>query len=286
MPSEPLQHTITRFAPSPTGLLHLGNAYSALYTHNAAKRAGGTFLLRIEDIDVARCRPELADTIIEDLHWLGLTWPTPVRYQSEHLGDYEAALHQLNELGVTYPCFCTRKQIAAEIARSPSAPHGPDGALYPGTCRELSPDVRASRIAGGESFAIRLDVAKAVAQVGHDLRWHDRHAGWQPLQPGLNGDVVLARKDIRTSYHLSVTVDDALQDITLVTRGVDLFAATHVHRLLQALLGMPTPAYDHHSLIHDDDGQRMTKRNQAQTIRELRENGIAAADVRRDLGFD
>ena len=232
--------TITRFAPSPTGLLHLGHAHSALFGWTAARDRNGLFLLRIEDIDPARCRPEFERQLMEDLSWLGLTWPTPVRRQSDHLDDYRAALDRLAGLGVTYPCFCTRKEIEEEIARAGHAPHGPDGALYPGTCRHLSDAERSARLAAGQAFAIRLDVARAGRLAG-PLSWRDHAAGQIDATPEILGDVVLARKDVPTSYHLSVTVDDALQGVTLVTRGSDLFHATHLHRLLQALLGLPPP---------------------------------------------
>ncbi len=213
---------VTRFAPSPTGELHVGHAYSALMAHEAAIEAGGRFLLRIENIDITRCRPEYEEAIFRDLAWLGIRWETPVRRQSEHFDDYRAALAQLDEMGVIYPCFCTRAEIAAEIARSPSAPHGPEGPLYPGTCRTLDAAERARRIAAGEPYALRLDVAAAVARVGSALNWHDRHAGKVIAQPESLGDVVLARKDVPTSYHLAVTVDDHLQGVTLVVRGEDL----------------------------------------------------------------
>lgn len=285
MPPELPQHTITRFAPSPTGHLHLGNAFSALYAWRAADARGGRFLIRIEDIDQARCRPEYVTAMLDDLAWLGLDWPEPVRWQSGHFDDYRAALERLAGLGVTYPCFCTRADIAAEIALSPSAPHGPDGPLYPGICRSLSADERAARLADGAPYAIRLDAAKAAALIGDGLGWHDKRRGRQPLDPMRQGDVVLARKDIPTSYHLAVTVDDALQGITLITRGEDLFEASHVHRLLQALLDLPTPAYDHHDLIRDDAGLRLAKRKSAPTIRSLREDGVTADEIRQHLGF-
>jgi glutamyl-Q tRNA(Asp) synthetase len=276
---------ITRFAPSPTGPMHAGNAYSALCVWQAAREAGGRFLLRIEDIDRARCRPEFEAALYEDLAWLGLAWEQPVRRQSEHMDDYAAALDRLDGMGVTYPCFCTRGTIRAEIERSPSAPHGPDGPLYPGICRDLPADERAARVAAGEPHAIRLDAAKAAEIVGPGLTWHDRRRGIQALEPLLHGDVVLARKDIPASYHLAVTVDDALQGITLVCRGEDLFQSTHVHRLLQALFGLPTPDYDHHGLIRDDMGIRMAKRHGAPSLRDLRQSGITAAEFRRRLGF-
>jgi glutamyl-Q tRNA(Asp) synthetase len=276
---------VLRFAPSPTGPLHLGNGYSALYSFAAARRLGGRFLLRVEDIDQTRCRPEYEAAMLEDLAWLGLVWEEPVRRQSEHMADYAAALKTLAAAGLTYPCFCTRKQIAREIAAAPSAPHGPDGALYPGTCRGLSVSEREDRIASGAAYATRLDSGPAVAQVPPGLEWHDRQRGPQALQAGLHGDVVLARKDTPTSYHLAVTVDDALQGITLVTRGADLFAATHVHRLLQALLELPTPEYDHHPLLRDDAGVRLAKRDGATSLAQWRGEGRNLAQLRQELGF-
>jgi glutamyl-Q tRNA(Asp) synthetase len=275
---------VTRFAPSPNGYLHLGHALSALTGYRAARNAGGRFLLRIEDIDLARARPEFEQSIYEDLSWLGLTWETPVRRQSEHFADYDSALGRLGDLGVTYPCFCARKDIEAEIARSPAAPHGPEGALYPGICRHLSDTERRARLASGEKHAVRLDVAKAMALTG-PLRWHDRLKGDIIADPASLGDVVLARKDISTSYHLAVTVDDALQGVTLVTRGEDLFHATHIHRLLQALLGLPEPGYWHHGLIRDARGERLAKSRDAPALRDLRASGLTAAQVLGLIGF-
>jgi glutamyl-Q tRNA(Asp) synthetase len=270
---------VTRFAPSPTGYLHLGHAHSALMGWQAARAAGGRFLLRIEDIDGGRCRPEFADAIVEDLAWLGIDWDGPVRRQSQHLEDYRAALHRLDAQGLLYPCFCTRAEIKAEIARMNAAPHGPEGPLYPGTCRLLAAEERAARMAKGEPFALRLDMAGAVARTG-PLWWEDRRAGRVDAEPAEHGDVVLARKDAPTSYHLAVTVDDAIQGVTLVTRGEDLFAATHMHRLLQALLGLPTPLYWHHKLLTDAAGRRYAKRDRALTLRALREAGRSSAEVR------
>ena len=267
--------TMTRFAPSPTGYLHLGHAYSALF---AAER-GDRFLLRIEDIDQTRCRPEFEAAIYEDLAWLGLSWEQPVRRQSEHLDDYRHALTALEQKGVLYPCFCTRKQIKDEIARSPSAPHGPDGPLYPGTCRRLDAAMREQRRRESRDYALRLDAARAAALVG-DLTFTDRGRGAITVDPGLLGDVVLARKEIPTSYHLGVVVDDALQGIDLVTRGQDLLPATHVHRLLQALLHLPEPAYHHHGFVLGPDGKRLAKREGALGLRELRAAGRTPAEVR------
>jgi glutamyl-Q tRNA(Asp) synthetase len=274
----PAPRLVTRFAPSPTGWLHLGHAYSALTGWRAARAAGGRFLLRIEDIDTGRCRPEYEAAILEDLAWLGLDWAAPVVRQSARMDLYRAALDRLDGLGVLYPCFCTRKEIRAEIERMPRAPHGPDGPLYPGTCRALGAAARQARLAQGRPYALRLDIAAATALTG-PLTWHDATAGTRPARPETAGDVVLARKDAPASYHLCVTVDDADQGVSLVTRGLDLFHATHVHRLLQALLGLPEPAYDHHALLTDADGNRLAKRSDAVAIRALRAAGRDPASV-------
>ena len=275
---------VTRFAPSPTGYLHLGHAHSALVGWRAARAAGGRFLLRIEDIDKGRCRPEFEAAILEDLAWLGLDWEAPPRRQSDHMADYAGALERLDAEGLLYPCFCTRKEIRAEIARAARAPHGPEGPLYPGTCRALSADQRRARRSQGEACALRLDMARAAARAG-PLAWSDRARGEVEADPRSLGDVVLARKDAATSYHLAVTLDDALQGVTLVTRGTDLFHATHVHRLLQALLGLPVPEWHHHGLIADETGARLAKRSDAQSIRALREAGKSPAEVRALAGF-
>jgi len=276
--------TVTRFAPSPTGRLHLGHAYSALFAEQAARREGGRFLLRIEDIDRARCRAEFEAGIYEDLAWLGLTWETPVRRQSEHLDDYRSALDRLASAGFLYPCFCSRKEIEAEIARSVSAPQGPDGPLYPGTCRGLSATERASRIADGRPYALRLDVSAALAAAGR-LSWHDLDRGELQAEPGLLGDVVLGRRDAPASYHLAVTLDDHRQGISLVTRGEDLLSATHIHRLLQALLKLDTPAYRHHRLLTNERGERLAKRDGAEALAALRAAGETPARLRARLGF-
>jgi glutamyl-Q tRNA(Asp) synthetase len=275
---------VTRFAPSPTGELHLGHAYSALFAARAAEQADGRFLVRMEDIDPGRCRPQFEAAILADLDWLGLGFPRPVRRQSEHLDDYRAALARLEEMGLLYPCFCTRKDIADEIARAGHAPHGPDGPLYPGLCRHRPAGQAAARKDAGEAFALRLDMDKARALAG-PLTWRDRDAGLVAAEPQQFGDVVLARKDTPTSYHLAVTVDDALQGVTLVTRGLDLFHASHVHRLLQALLGLPEPEYHHHRLLTDETGRRFAKRDKALTLRALREAGKSAQEVREMVGF-
>jgi glutamyl-Q tRNA(Asp) synthetase len=270
---------VTRFAPSPTGYLHLGHAYSAFDAWRAARKVGGKFLLRIEDIDTTRCRPQFTAAIIEDLAWLGLDWDGEVRKQSEHFADYEAALDKLDVASVIYPCFCTRAAIAAEIARAGGAPQGEEGPIYPGTCRNLPVEERLAHIAAGESFALRLDVARALTLTG-PLSWEEEGPGIIPADPALLGDVVLARKDVPTSYHLAVTVDDALQGVTLVTRGIDLRGATHIHRLLQALLDLPVPRYRFHKLLTDANGKRFAKRDKALALRALRESGKTPTDIR------
>lgn len=275
---------VTRFAPSPTGLLHLGHAHAALAAWRPARAAGGRFLLRIEDIDPTRCRPDFCKAILEDLAWLGLDWDGPVRVQSEHLPDYRAVLDALDRRGLLYPCFCTRADIAREIASSATAPHGPDGPLYPGTCRRLSPAERACRITAGEPHALRLDMARALAMVP-ELSFEEAGEGRIVCDPAQFGDAVLARKDAPASYHLCVTHDDAMQGVTLVTRGVDLRPATHLHRLLQALMGWPAPAYAHHALLTDAAGRRLAKRDRAVTLRQLRAAGRTPAELRAMAGF-
>lgn len=276
----------TRFAPSPTGQLHLGHAYAALFAEAAAApERGGRLLVRIEDIDAGRCRPEFIAGILEDLRWLGLRFAEPVRRQAEHLDDYAAALARLEAAGLIYPCFCTRAEILAEVQRSGGAPQGPEGLRYPGTCQRLGAEERARRRQSGQGYALRLDVGEALGRVAQPLRFSDAAQGVIEADPRPFGDVVLARKDAPTSYHLAVTVDDALQGVTLVTRGDDLLAATHVHRLLQALLGLPTPRYHHHRLQTDERGQRLAKRDRALTLRALREAGVTPAELRARLGF-
>ncbi len=266
---------VTRFAPSPTGFLHLGHAHAALF---AARAAGpGRFLLRMEDIDRGRCRPEFDAAILEDLAWLGLDWDGPVLRQSARAVAYRAALDRLDALGVLYPCFCTRGEIAAEINRAGAAPHSAPG---PG----LSAAERQARMARSEGSALRLDAGKAAGLVG-ELAFFDRALGDTLVAPLLLGDAVLGRKDIETSYHLSVVVDDAAQGISLVTRGADLFPSTHLHAVLQALLGLPTPEYHHHPLIEDGSGARLAKRDHALTLRTLRESGRSPAQVRAMAGF-
>lgn len=276
---------VTRFAPSPTGLLHLGHAYSALFAFEAARTNGGRFVLRIEDIDFTRCRREFADATLEDLEWLGVEWETPVRRQSDHLSEYAAVAQQLYQRGLLYPCFCTRKDIQREIEAAGGAPHGSDGPIYPGICRNLSADESHSRMAAGESCAMRLDLNRAIDEVGGELKWNDLERGLQAAQPESQGDVVLVRKDIGCSYHLAVVIDDALQGITRITRGEDLFDATHLQRLLQALLGLTTPEYHHHALICNANGRRLAKRDEAETLQSLRQSGVTANEVCRQLGF-
>jgi len=266
---------VTRFAPSPTGRLHLGHAASAIRAHDYARERGGRFVLRIEDIDGTRSRPEFVDGILEDLAWLGLSWDELV-FQSERLATYDAALEELKARALVYPCFCTR----AEIAASASAPQGEVGPVYPGICRGLSAAEIAARTG---ACCWRLDMVKAVGETGA-LSWHDAAAGWVVADPLAEGDVVLARKDAPASYHLAVTLDDAAQGVTDVVRGVDLFAATHVHRVLQALLGLPVPRYHHHPLVVDAAGRRLAKRDGALSLAEMRAAGedgaVLAARVR------
>lgn len=274
----------TRFAPSPSGHLHLGHAFSGLFSERAARQRGGCFLLRIEDIDSTRCRPHFTQEMIEDLIWLGLKWDAPPLLQSSRSEAYSQALKRLSAMDLLYPCFCTRADIKAETEAAAVAPHGPDGPLYTGLCRRLSPSQRQEREAADLPYALRLDVSRAQAFTG-PLSWVDRDKGEMAAQPEIFGDVVLARKDIGTSYHLAVTLDDAFQDITLVTRGEDLFQATHIHRLLQALLELPVPQWHHHSLILDDQGHRLAKRHGALSLRQLRSEGRSPQEVREMAGW-
>ncbi len=266
---------VTRFAPSPTGRLHLGHAYSALKAHDFAREQGGTFLLRIEDIDPGRVRSAFVDAIFEDLLWLGLEWDGEIVYQSERLDDYREALERLRRERLVYPCFCTRAEIAAEIAASAAAPQGPAAPAYPGTCRALAdPDL-------DRPHAWRLDMARAMRQAG-PLAWRESETA-VAADPARFGDVVLARKDAPASYHLAATVDDAALGITDVVRGGDLRASTHVHRLLQALLGLPTPVYHHHRLLADAEGRRLAKRHGAPALADLRAAGVDPGDLAADL---
>ena len=275
---------VTRFAPSPTGYLHRGHAFSALTAHAAARAAGGRFLLRIEDIDVTRCRPEFEAAIYEDLAWMGLAWEEPVRRQSEHMADYDAALERLREMGVLYRCFRTR----TELNEFAAAPHGPMQAFRG---EPLAPDEEAARLDAGASYAWRLSLDAAAERLGGfgALSFEvETETGCERMQarPEVGGDVVLARKDVRVAYHLASVLDDALQGVTHVIRGVDLEEAPHVHRLLQALLGLPTPVYRHHRLILGPDGKRLAKRDRSESLRELRARGMRPAELRAEMGFE
>jgi glutamyl-Q tRNA(Asp) synthetase len=283
---------LTRFAPSPTGFLHLGHAYSALCAHQAAARAGGRFILRIEDIDAVRCKPDFETAIHEDLRWLGIEWPEPVRRQSDHFADYDAALAKLNARGVLYRCFKTRKEVLDEISRAPHlAPDGPEGPVYFGA--PLPAGEEQAMLDAGAPFAWRLSIAAARAAlkgaydalsfIEEDLDGGARRE--VKATPEIFGDAIIGRKDIGASYHIASVHDDALQGVTHVVRGEDLRAAAHLHRLLQALLSYPAPVYRHHRLITDEGGKRLAKRDQAATLRALRESGVSADDVRRSLGF-
>ncbi|MBB6426530.1 tRNA glutamyl-Q(34) synthetase GluQRS [Sphingopyxis sp. JAI128] len=271
---------LTRFAPSPTGELHLGHAYSVVCAYAAARAAGGDFRLRIDDIDGSRSREDYVAGSLADLAWLGIDWDgAPVR-QSNRLGCYAAALDDLRARGFVYPCFCTRADIAASL----SAPHGPSGAIYPGTCRGLSAATRDRRVAA-EPHCWRLDMARAVAEAG-DLAWEEQGQGHRVADPAAHGDIVLARKDAPASYHLASTLDDAAMGITHVVRGADLIASTDVHRLLQALLRLPTPIYRHHALVCGADGKRLAKRDAAASLKSLREAGIDGRVLAADLAGD
>jgi len=275
---------LTRFAPSPTGYLHLGHAAAAWTVWEDAGKSPDHFILRIEDIDGTRCRPEFDTAILEDLSWLGLEWKTPLRRQSEHFGDYLKTLKTLEAQNLIYPCFCTRKDIEQEIANSPSAPHGHEGPVYPETCKILTPSQRQDFIETGRPYALRLDLKEALKQIDYrPLYWHDRIKGKQDTTPDLLlktiGDVVLARKDTPASYHLCVTHDDALQGINLITRGEDLFFATHLHRLLQELFLYPVPEYHHHPLLTDKNGRRLAKRDKSLTLREIRNKGFQPEEL-------
>jgi glutamyl-Q tRNA(Asp) synthetase len=278
-----------RFAPSPNGYLHLGHAYSALLNDKMARESGGRLLLRIEDIDAARCRPEYERGIYEDLAWIGLHWEEPVRRQSEHLADYARALDDLRSRGLIYPCFCTRGDTLRAIAGRPDWPRDPDGApLYPGTCRHLDQAEREAQLASGERAAWRLDMQKAVGAAGA-LKWSEFETGHierdPPVEAQAWGDVVLARREIGTSYHVSVVVDDAKQGVTDIVRGKDLFAATSVHRVLQALLGLPEPRYHHHALITDTSGDKLSKSRGSPRLRDLRASGMAPEEIRMAVGL-
>jgi glutamyl-Q tRNA(Asp) synthetase len=285
---------VFRFAPSPNGFLHLGHAYSALLNFDLAQRSGGRFLLRIEDIDATRCRPEYEAAIYEDLAWLGIVWETPARRQSEHFAAYRDAIDKLSAQGLIYPSFESRAEIAQLVAVREKAapwPRDPDGApLYPGSAKSLTPDERQKLIASGPPFALRLDIEATIARDGQ-LTWNEQGAGPNGetgtlvARPEAWGDVILARKETPTSYHLSVVIDDALQGVTDVVRGEDLFWSTSVHRLLQHLLGAPQPGYRHHRLIRDDAGQKLSKSTKATGLRELRADGATPTKIRQLVGL-
>ncbi len=285
---------VFRFAPSPNGYLHLGHAYSALLNFDSACRSGGRLLLRIEDIDRARCRPQFEAAIYQDLAWLGIAWDTPVRRQSEHLADYRAALEKLTAMGLVYPAFESRAEIARLVAQREAQapwPRDPDGApLYPGAAKSLVPVERARLLDSDTPYALRLDMAAACALVP-DLVWiehgegPDGESGAVAARPEAWGDVIVARKETPTSYHLSVAIDDALQGVTEVVRGADLFRSTSVHRLLQHLLGLPQPAYRHHRLVTDGEGRKLSKSSAATALRELRAQGASPADIRGLVGL-
>ena len=285
---------VFRFAPSPNGYLHLGHAFRAILNADLARESGGRLLLRIEDIDPTRCRPEFEEAIVQDLAWLGLSWELPVRRQSEHLVEYRDALEKLTALGLVYPAFESRAEITrliGEREKEAPWPRDPDGApLYPGPVRALSPGARAQLSQSGAPYALRLDTAKACALAG-ELSWHERGEGPQgetgmvPAWPEAWGDVIIARKETPTSYHLAVVLDDALQGVTEVVRGQDLFWSTSMHRLLQALLGLPQPAYRHHRLIRGAAGQKLSKSTDATGLRELRAAGVTPAEIRRRIGL-
>lgn len=291
---------VLRFAPSPNGWLHLGHAYSALFAHEMARNLGARFLLRIEDIDIGRCRPEYEGAIYEDLRWLGIDWEEPVRRQSEHFADYERHLKRLRDMELVYPCFATRKEIQDAIIATgiplQNWPVDPDGApLYPGIYKDISRERLNDLMWDGRTYAWRLDTEKALAEAkriaGGPITFMEEgesprgHKGRIAVQPELFGDVVIARKDVPTSYHLAVVTDDALQDVTLVTRGQDLFAATYIHRILQVLLGLPEPRYHHHGLIRDETGRRLSKSAKDMGLRELRAAGNSPEDIRHMVGL-
>jgi glutamyl-Q tRNA(Asp) synthetase len=259
--------------------LHLGHAYAAITAHES----GDDFLLRIEDIDKGRSRDKFIQSIFYDLKWLGLSWDEPSLRQSTRMGAYAEALVNLKARGLVYPCFCTRAEIAAEFALAGEAQHGPEGPIYPGTCRGLSPEGARHRIEAGENHALRLNVARAAAQVG-PLSFNEQGHRY-PVDPFRFGDIVVARKDMPTSYHLAVVVDDAFQNVSLVTRGEDLLSATHIQRLLQALLRLPEPAYAHHPLVLDENGRKFSKRDGAVSLASLRDEGLTPADIRARIGL-
>jgi len=275
----------TRFAPSPTGNLHLGHAYAALF----AEANGNQFVLRIENIDFRRCKPEFEKSIIDDLKWLGLRWQTPIRRQSDQMHKYSAALERLHKMELLYPCFCTRSDIQREIKNAGNAPHyketGGHYPIYPQTCKRLNLVEKKKYLDSNVPFALRMDMNAAI-QIAGKITWNDLNKGEQEAKPESFGDIVIARKDIPTSYHLSVVVDDNDQNINLVTRAHDLFSSSHVHRLLQALLGYDLPNYLHHSIIKDDQGNQLSKRDKPVSLQDLKNNGASPTQIRRRLGFE
>ncbi len=281
---------VFRFAPSPNGYLHLGHAFSALMNHEMAVASGGNLLLRMEDIDVERCRPEFEQAIYEDLAWLGLSWEAPVRRQSEHFDAYAEVLTSLEERGLVYPCFCARSDVVSAAAERPNWPRDPDGSpLYPGTCKHLSPAERRARLAAGQPAALRIDMTAAMAQVRQKISWREYGGGTERrdihAEPRQWGDAVLSRKDIPASYHIAVVVDDAMQGITDVVRGEDLFMATSLHRLLQILLDLPAPSYHHHELLRDAAGRKLSKSLRAKSLRAMRREGVTPAEIREHVGI-
>jgi glutamyl-Q tRNA(Asp) synthetase len=268
----------TRFAPSPTGHMHLGHVFSALFSYEVAKKLGGKFILRIEDIDSQRSSKIFEESIYEDLEWLQIKYIKDIRHQSEHMDDYKGAIKELQKLDMVYPCFCSRSDIKAEIMRAGNAPHEAEISIYPGTCRRLSKEERSEKISTETSFAWRLNIRAASKKLGN-LVWTDLRLGKHTVPVGTMGDVVLARKDVPTSYHLSATLDDHIQRIGLVTRGEDLVSATHVHKIIQSLLELKSPIYLHHPLILDSKGVRLSKRTRAQTVKSLKTSGLKRDDV-------
>lgn len=272
------EQCITRFAPSPTGYLHLGHLYAALFARNLAAKQGGRFLLRYEDIDTTRVREHFYQATEDDLKYANIHWDGKALRQTDRFSEYAKALEKLKKLGVVYPCFCTRRDIERELKNLTRAPHGPDGPLYPGTCKKLSTDEIQQNLTVGMTPAWRLDAQKAKELTG-ELTFHDSFLGEITVDHHQLGDLVLARKDIGTSYHIAVVVDDAHQNITDVTRGKDLLESTHLHRILQILLDLPEPRYHHHDLVCDDNGERLAKRNAALSIHELKEKGLTADEL-------
>jgi glutamyl-Q tRNA(Asp) synthetase len=282
---------VFRFAPSPNGYLHLGHAYSALRNHDLARRHGGRLLVRLEDIDIDRCRREYETALLDDLAWLGIEWEKPERRQSEHFAEYAARLEDLRRRRLVYPCFCSRGDISRIVAGAASWPRDPDGApLYPGTCKHMSKLERERRLAAGQHAALRIDMDEALAQVGERLGWREYGEGDVArdveAEPAVWGDAVVGRRDIPASYHIAVVVDDALQGVTDIVRGMDLFNATSLHRLLQNLLDLPAPEYHHHELLRDGAGNKLSKSTRAKSIRSIRSEGLTPADLRTRFRMD